>query len=57
MIVEPTETDASHDQQRVDAVVMQGPRGAFAVAGLAVAIVMAIWAAFYLLVFLARGGA
>jgi hypothetical protein len=56
MILEPTEHDASADQQRVDAVVAQGPRGAFAVAGLAVALVLAIWVAFYVLVFLARGG-
>lgn len=56
MILEPRENDASLDQQRVDAVVAQGPRGAFAVAGLAVAIVMAIWLAFYVLVYLARGG-
>ncbi|MFC4931821.1 hypothetical protein [Massilia sp. GCM10023247] len=56
MIVEPRETDTSHDQQRVDAVVAQGPRGAFAVAGLAVALVLAMWFAFYIFVFLARGG-
>ena len=56
MIFEPTEIDNSHDQRRVDAVVAQGPRGAFAVAGLAVALVMAMWLAFYILVYLARGG-
>ena len=56
MILEPLDHDASADQQRVDAVVAQGPRGAFAVAGLAVALVLAIWVAFYVLVFLARGG-
>ncbi|KFC65900.1 MULTISPECIES: hypothetical protein [Massilia] len=56
MILEPMDSDGSADQQRVDAIVAQGPRGAFAVAGLAVAIVMAIWLAFYVLVYLARGG-
>ena len=56
MIVEPIETDNSHDQGRVDSVVAQGPRGAFAVAGLAVALVMAMWLAFYVFVYLARGG-
>lgn len=55
MFVEP-DTDM-HDQQRVDAIVARGPGGAFAVAGTAVAIVMAIWLAFYLFVFVARGGA
>lgn len=59
MIVEsdtPAETEAAN-QQRVDAIVAQGPGGAFALAGVAVAIVVAIWFAFYLLVFVARGGA
>lgn len=56
MIVEPVESDGSTDQARVDGIVAQGPRGAFAVAGLAVAIVMAIWLAFYVFVYLARGG-
>ena len=40
----------------VEAIVARGPGGAFAVAGLAVAIVMAMWLAFYLLVYVARGG-
>lgn len=59
MIVEPdmpVETEAAN-QQRVDAIVAQGPGGAFALAGVAVAIVMLIWFAFYFLVFVARGGA
>ncbi|MBV7536870.1 hypothetical protein KW842_13960 [Duganella sp. sic0402] len=59
MIVEPdtpAETEAAN-QQRVDAIVAQGPGGAFALAGVAVAIVMLIWFAFYFLVFVARGGA
>jgi hypothetical protein len=59
MIVEPdtpAETEAVN-QQRVDAIVAQGPGGAFALAGVAVAIVMLIWFAFYFLVFVARGGA
>lgn len=59
MIVEPdlpAEGDAA-EQQRVNAVVARGPGGAFALAGVATAIVMAIWFAFYFLVFVARGGA
>mgnify|MGYP007121420732 CR=1 FL=1 len=40
MILEPMERDVSHDQARVDAVVARGPGGAFAVAGLAVGIVL-----------------
>jgi hypothetical protein len=46
---------AVDDQQRVDAIVERGPSGAFAVAGVAVAIVIAIWFAFYFLVYLPRG--
>ena len=56
MIHEPMDSDGSTDQARVEAIVAQGPRGAFAVAGLAVAIVMGLWLAFYVLVYLARGG-
>jgi hypothetical protein len=58
MIEEPdTPADAAAVQQRVDAIVAQGPGGAFALAGVATAIVLAIWFAFYFLVFVARGGA
>jgi hypothetical protein len=58
MIYEPTELDSNpaEAQRRVDAVVARGPRGAFAVAGLAVAIVMAIWLVFFFGVYVARGG-
>ena len=57
MFLEPTDQDpGGTEQQRVDAIVARGPGGAFALAGTAVAIVMAIWLAFYFLVFVARGG-
>jgi len=59
MIVQPDtpmETETAR-QQRVDAIVAQGPGGAFALAGVATAIVVLIWFAFYFLVFVARGGA
>ena len=58
MFVEPTDQqlDGVEQQRRVDAIVARGPGGAFALAGTAVAIVMAIWLAFYFLVFVARGG-
>jgi len=58
MFVEPTDQhpDGPEQQRRVDAIVARGPGGAFALAGIAVAIVMAIWLAFYFLVFVARGG-
>lgn len=43
------------DDAAVDAIVANGPRGAFAVAGVATAIVVAIFFAFYLFVYLPRG--
>jgi hypothetical protein len=43
------------ESDQVDAIVRSGPRGAIAVAGIATAIVIALWFAFYLLVFLPRG--
>jgi hypothetical protein len=41
--------------ERVDEIVRHGPSGAIALAGIAVAIVFALWFAFYFLVFLPRG--
>ena len=45
----------AHEDAAVDEIVRRGPSGAFAVAGIATAIVVAIWFAFYFLVFLPRG--
>jgi hypothetical protein len=58
MICEPSELDSNpaEAQRRVDAVVARGPRGAFAVAGLSVALVMLMWLIFFFGVFVARGG-
>ena len=58
MFLEPTDQDldGGEQQRRVDAIVARGPGGAFALAGIAVAIVMAIWLVFYFLVFVVRGG-
>jgi asparagine N-glycosylation enzyme membrane subunit Stt3 len=58
MINEPSdfESNPAEAQRRVDAIVARGPGGAFAVAGVALALMMAIWLAFYFLVFVARGG-
>ncbi|HTJ94350.1 MAG TPA: hypothetical protein VL424_14745 [Pararobbsia sp.] len=44
-----------HDDREVDAIVRSGPRGAIAVAGVATAVVVALWFAFYFWVFLPRG--
>ena len=43
------------DQQSVDEIVARGPSGAFAVAGVATAIVVAIYLLFYFVVYLPRG--
>jgi hypothetical protein len=43
------------EQAKVDDIVRRGPGGTFAVAGVATAIVVAIYFAFYLLVYLPRG--
>lgn len=56
MIIEPgDQATPAQDQRRVDDIVSKGPSGALALAGSAVAIVLAIWFAFYFLVFLPRG--
>jgi hypothetical protein len=43
------------DDRKVEEIVRSGPSGALAVAGIATAIVIALWFAFYFLVFLPRG--
>ena len=48
------DTSSQQDQQ-VDEIVGRGPSGAFAVAGIATAIVVAIYFGFYFLVYLPRG--
>ena len=49
-------SDASADDDaKVDEILRRGPSGAFAVAGLATAIVVAIYFGFYFLIYLPRG--
>jgi len=47
--------DEQEEDRRVDEIVRRGPTGAFAVAGIATAIVVAIYFIFYFAVFLPRG--
>jgi hypothetical protein len=47
-------TDAT-EEERIDQIVRQGPRGALVLVAIATAIVVALWFAFYFLVFLPRG--
>ncbi len=50
----PQATTLGTEEERVDAIVRSGPSGAIAVAGISTAIVIGLWFAFYLLVFLPR---
>ena len=50
----PQASTLGSEDERVDAIVRSGPGGAFAVAGIATAVVIALWFAFYLFVFLPR---
>ena len=43
------------EDTRIDEIMRAGPRGAVAVAGIATAIVIALWFTFYFMVFLQRG--
>jgi hypothetical protein len=50
----PQATTLGSEEERVDAIVRSGPGGAVAIAGIATAVVIALWFAFYLFVFLPR---
>jgi hypothetical protein len=50
-----SEHPAATDDEAIDRAVAAGPHGALTVAGIATAIVVALWLAFYLFVFLPRG--
>jgi hypothetical protein len=54
-MIEPAPLSPPPTQADVDRIVRAGPIGAIALAGLTTAIVMAIYFAFFFLVFLARG--
>ena len=50
----PPPSASGSEDESVHAIVRSGPAGAIAVAGIATAIVIALWFAFYLMVFLPR---
>ena len=52
---DPRVPDEAAEDRRVDEIVRRGPSGAFAVAGIATAIVVAIYFIFYFVVYLPRG--
>jgi hypothetical protein len=51
----PAPIDPEHSDREVDEIVGRGPSGAFAVAGIATLIVVAIYFAFYFFIYLPRG--
>lgn len=51
----PENVAAFGGREELNAVVAAGPRGAVALAGLSVAVLLAIWLAFFVFVFLPRG--
>jgi hypothetical protein len=51
----PVQSDDDQSDAKVDEIVRRGPSGAFALAGIAAAIVVAIYFGFYFLVYLPRG--
>jgi hypothetical protein len=55
MAARPKTEDSRRIDDQVDEIVRRGPSGAFAVAGIATAIVVAIYFAFYFFVYLPRG--
>jgi hypothetical protein len=55
MIVSQDAPSIESEDARVDKIVRSGPLGAVVVAGIATAIVIALWFAFYFMVFLPRG--
>jgi hypothetical protein len=52
---ETSDETARSEDERVDEIVARGPGGAFAVAGVATAIVVAIYFIFYFWVYMPRG--
>jgi len=56
-MITPDDLPAQLSDEQVDAAIAGGPRGAVALAGVATAIVIAIWFLFYLLIFVPRASA
>jgi hypothetical protein len=55
IVSQDTPSSPETEDARIDEIVRSGPRGAVVVAGIATAIVVALWFAFYFMVFLPRG--
>lgn len=58
MIISPDAPPSSEAMDaRINEIVRSGPTGALTVAGIATAVVIALWFVFYFMVFLPRGAA
>jgi hypothetical protein len=55
IVSQDSASSAETENARIDEIVRSGPLGAVVVAGIATAIVIALWFAFYFMVFLPRG--
>jgi hypothetical protein len=55
IISQDVPSSSETEDARIDEIVRSGPRGAIVIAGIATAIVVALWFAFYVMVFLPRG--
>lgn len=51
----PAEDSTASEESRIENVLKSGPQGALVVAGIATFIVVVLWFAFYLFVFVPRG--
>ena len=55
IVSQDSASSAETEDARVDKIVRAGPLGAVVVAGIATAIVIGLWFAFYFMIFLPRG--
>ena len=55
IVSQDSASSAETENARIDEIVRSGPLGAVVVAGIATAIVIALWFAFYFMVLLPRG--
>ena len=55
--VNPDSDDPESDEPAVERIVLTGGRGALALVAIATAVVIGLWLAFYLFVFIPRAGA
>jgi hypothetical protein len=55
IVSQDSASSAETEEARLDGIVRAGPLGAVVVAGIATAIVIGLWFAFYFMVFLPRG--